>query len=102
MWLIGGVSDIDYESIPVRAVDGDRRPNPVLVLVEGDAEDLDDLDPPVGRQVEERRLQDSGSLPRRRTGIRTARCRIRAGTNCAAWEILRLMEPGARSRSGRG
>jgi hypothetical protein len=52
-----GTSNIDYESNLVCAVDGDRQLGPVLVLIEGDAEDLDDLDPPpAGRQIEEPRL----------------------------------------------
>ena len=58
----GNVPDIEDESVPVRAVDRDRQPHGFALLIEGDAEDLDDLDSTIGWQVEERPSpQDSGS-----------------------------------------
>ena len=49
----GSISDINNESIPVGAIDGDGEPHPVVILVKSYTEDFYDLDMTVGWQIEE-------------------------------------------------
>src|SRR5947207_12433804 len=53
----GDISDLDYESISVRSVDGDRKTDPSPLLVKGDSVDLYHLDAPICGKFEEGRLR---------------------------------------------
>src|ERR1700760_1741938 len=50
------IAVVDDEPVPVGPVDRNGEPDAVLVLIEGDAPDLDHLDVTVGRQVEVGRI----------------------------------------------
>jgi hypothetical protein len=47
------ITDIDYESIPVRPVDCNRETDPLCLLVEGNSVNLYHLDSPVGGEFKE-------------------------------------------------